>query len=384
MPDELPRLSAELPREHPLRAPLLRVGAESLLRFPLVAAGELIGALLLLDLPELGRIDEVVTTLTPLLPAASLALKNAMAHQRIEKQAQELESQARDLERRVAERTADLETANKAMADSRRAALNMMEDAVAARQRAEEAAALLQCEVAERERTDAALHESNARLSMALEVSNAGIWEWNLKSDKVSLDARFHSLLGYAMGELPTTLNEWLPYHHPDDMPIWTEKATAYMKGESPTYESEHRIRTKAGGWAWVLTRGKLVNLAGSGFPEQFMGISINITERKQAEEALRRAHERLRCFVDANIMGIIVAAASGRVIEANDYYLRLIGYSREEFEQGMVDWRSITPKEWLSADDYAIQELRERGCLHAVREGICPAGRRPDLHPYL
>lgn len=87
-----------------------------------------------------------------------------------------------------------------------------------------------------------------------------------------------------------------------------------------------------------------------------------DITERKLAEEAMRHEHERLRRFIDSNIVGIVIANPAGDVIEANDYYLRLIGHTREELAQGKVDWRAITPPEWLPADEQAIRELRERG----------------------
>lgn len=105
---------------------------------------------------------------------------------------------------------------------------------------------------------------------------------------------------------------------------------------------------------------------------------SEDITERKRAEEAARKAHERLRSFVDANIVGIVLAEPSGKVVEANDYYLRTIGYTREEFEQGMVDWRAITPPEWLPADERALRELRERGsCQPYEKEYLRRDGSR-------
>ncbi len=98
--------------------------------------------------------------------------------------------------------------------------------------------------------------------------------------------------------------------------------------------------------------------------PDRGLVISTvsDVTARKEAETALRRALERLRRFIDANIIGVVVADAAGRVIEANDYYLRIIGFTREEFDEGRVDWRAVTPPEWLPADEAAIRELRERG----------------------
>ncbi len=82
----------------------------------------------------------------------------------------------------------------------------------------------------------------------------------------------------------------------------------------------------------------------------------------KESEKALRSADARLRPFIEANLVGIVIVDASGRVIEANDYYLNAVGYTREEFERGKVDWRTLTPPEWLPADERAIEELRARG----------------------
>lgn len=100
--------------------------------------------------------------------------------------------------------------------------------------------------------------------------------------------------------------------------------------------------------------------------------------EADRAAEAVRIAHQRLRRFIDSNIVGIVIARPDGAILEANDYYLRLIGATREEFEQGKVDWRAITPPEWIPADELAIRELLERGtCTPYEKEYIRPDGTR-------
>ncbi|PKQ21064.1 MAG: hypothetical protein CVT66_00970 [Actinobacteria bacterium HGW-Actinobacteria-6] len=96
--------------------------------------------------------------------------------------------------------------------------------------------------------------------------------------------------------------------------------------------------------------------------PEGIFILSTDITERRDTEDALKEALNRLRTFVESNIVGVVMASSSGAIVETNDYYLNLIGYSREEFDAGLVDWRSITPPEWLPADDRAIEEMNERG----------------------
>lgn len=96
--------------------------------------------------------------------------------------------------------------------------------------------------------------------------------------------------------------------------------------------------------------------------PEGLFILSIDITERKQAEEKLLLANKRLRRMIDSNIIGVIIASADGNLIEVNDYYLNMIGYSRREFEIGEINWRALTPKEWLAADEKAIRDLRRTG----------------------
>ncbi len=104
-PVELPVLTAELPVSHLLHAQLVRVGIQSMIRFPLNAGGELVGLLLLFDLPGVERIDETKYIINLLAAPIALALKNAIAFRRIEQLAQELEQ-------RVEERTAELRDKN--------------------------------------------------------------------------------------------------------------------------------------------------------------------------------------------------------------------------------------------------------------------------------
>jgi PAS domain S-box-containing protein len=107
-----------------------------------------------------------------------------------------------------------------------------------------------------------------------------------------------------------------------------------------------------------------------------------DITERKRMEEALRLENERFMRFVNSNIVGIIIGNADGEVLLANDYYLQLLGVSREEFLAGKVDWRQFTPPEWQAADEKALAELQERGvCEPYEKEYIRSDGTRVPVY---
>ena len=138
-----------------------------------------------------------------------------------------------------------------------------------------------------------------------------------------------------------------------------------------------------------VLADGKRHSVRLQAFPvldvdgqaEAFIHVVEDITDRKRADEALHAADERLRRFVDSNIVGIAMGDTAGLVTEANDYYLRLIGFTREELNNGKIDWRDITPPEWLPRSDKAIQELRERGsCMPYEKEYVRRDGTRVQV----
>lgn len=210
-------------------------------------------------------------------------------------------------------------------------------------------------ELAARKLAEEALRAGRERLSLALDVGNAGIWEWDRRSGKVFLDDRFHALLGYAPGELPDTQAEWLTYHHPEDVPVWTARAEKYLRGEAPVYESEHRIRGKTGAWEWVLTRGKLVKPSAAGSPELFVGIAMNITARRKAEEKQRETEERYSGLFRRMRDSFVRVSMDGPILEFNEAYAGLTGYTPQELRK--LSYKDLTPARWHSLEQRIVEE---------------------------
>ncbi|WP_151631911.1 two-component system response regulator [Noviherbaspirillum aerium] len=90
--------------------------------------------------------------------------------------------------------------------------------------------------------------------------------------------------------------------------------------------------------------------------------LTAEIGERTRAEESLRRSEVRMRRLVEANIIGIYFWAADGRVVEANDAFLRLLGYTQEDVKQRRVRWDTLTPPEYRDISERAWEELRTSG----------------------
>ena len=86
--------------------------------------------------------------------------------------------------------------------------------------------------------------------------------------------------------------------------------------------------------------------------------------ERKRGEEALRESEAKIRRLVDANIIGIFIWDFDGRILEANEAFLHIVGYDHEDLVAGRIRWADLTPPEWRDRDTRLIQEHKVTGIL--------------------
>lgn len=96
------------------------------------------------------------------------------------------------------------------------------------------------------------------------------------------------------------------------------------------------------------------------------------LAERKRIEDALRESESRFRRLSDSNMIGILFWDLKGRITDANDAFLEMLGYTREDLEAGRLNWDKVTRAESLSLDDDAFDEMRRTGaCTPFKREFI-------------
>ena len=89
----------------------------------------------------------------------------------------------------------------------------------------------------------------------------------------------------------------------------------------------------------------------------------VDISDRKRADEALRRSEERLRRMINVDGVGVLVwALPEGRLIGANDHFLRMFGYARAEVESGTLTWRDMTPSEYIAVSEKQLEGFAETG----------------------
>jgi PAS domain S-box-containing protein len=175
-----------------------------------------------------------------------------------------------------------------------------------------------------RKQTENELRESRERLELALESSNSGVWEWDIKKEKLFLDDRTLKILGYERDELQTGVEGAAYLHHPEDYPIIQEQMRSHMRGEIPVFDSEYRVRTKNGTWRWLRSCGKIAKWDGDQNPEIFSGTTVDVTERVQAKEEKKRLENSLR---QAQKMEAIGTLAGGLAHDFNNVLSAINGY---------------------------------------------------------
>jgi PAS domain S-box-containing protein len=135
------------------------------------------------------------------------------------------------------------------------------------------------------------LRASEERWQLALQGNNDGLWDWNARTNEVFHSARWKQILGYQEHEMPDSDQAWESRVHPEDFPRVQRELQDHLDRKTRFYVTEYRIRTRDGSYKWVLARGQaLWDEAGN--PVRMVGSHSDITERKAAEEALRRARD--------------------------------------------------------------------------------------------
>ena len=154
---------------------------------------------------------------------------------------------------------------------------------------------LLEQEIQERQRIEAALRESEERLRLALEATQQGLYDLNVQTGDVVVSPHYARMLGYEPDAFQETNAAWIARLHPDDHEQVARTYQLYLNGDIPEYRVEFRQRTRADDWIWILSLGSIVRRDERGRPLRMLGTHADITRRKQAEADLAKTLEELR-----------------------------------------------------------------------------------------
>jgi len=157
------------------------------------------------------------------------------------------------------------------------------------------------------------LDRTAERYNMATAAASLGVWDWNPSTDDFFVHPHLKRLLGYDEREITNTLGDWMRHYHPDDREGVLQPAQACARGETASFEVEHRLFHADGSTRWFLTRGALVR-GKDGGAARLVGTCVDVTERRRIEDELRSLHQELAHLMRVGMLGELSGALAHEI----------------------------------------------------------------------
>lgn len=182
-----------------------------------------------------------------------------------------------------------------------------------------------------RKAAEKALKENEQRLDMVIDGSKLGCWVWDISSNHIQFNDYWAKMLGYDPSELKPILETFVSLIHPEDAEHLWQEINAHMAGKIELFEVELRMKTKAGGWRWILDRGRIVEWSETGLPLRAYGTHMDITDKKLKLEALVEREALLSSLFNNSSLGISIRNGNGDMIRVNKRHCEMLGYTEAE-----------------------------------------------------
>jgi diguanylate cyclase (GGDEF)-like protein/PAS domain S-box-containing protein len=177
------------------------------------------------------------------------------------------------------------------------------------------------------------LENEKSRFQLAIDGTEDGLWDWDLRSNNLFKSDRFETMLGYEIGELPNTVEAWSDLLHPKDKDIAFKKVKEYFDSQGKSnYESTFRMKSKSGEWKWITGRGKAL-FDESGTPLRFIGFNTDVTERVNYEKKIEHSakHDSLTDLPNRFLFNETILTVMARTKRHREYlailYIDLDGF---------------------------------------------------------
>jgi PAS domain S-box-containing protein len=195
---------------------------------------------------------------------------------------------------------------------------------------------VLAIDVTERKRAEDALRNSEEKLAQAQHIAHLGYWERDFNPDRIRWSDETYRIFGLRPDESAMNLEKLRNLIHPEDRETLSQAIDSALNG-GPRYETEYRIIRPNGEVRFVHSQGDVVRDE-SGEAKRMFGTAQDITEHKQAEQALQKAEQKYRAIFENAIEGIFQTTPEGAYISVNPALARMYGYDSPEELMAVAD----------------------------------------------
>jgi PAS domain S-box-containing protein len=211
---------------------------------------------------------------------------------------------------------------------------------------------ILAAALQERERAEDRARKDEERLTLALSAAQMGTWDWDIPADKASWAGNSRQIFGLSETDPNISLEYFLSLVKPEDRAS-VSQAIGRAVEQGDWYESEFRIVRPDGAVRWILGKGKVLRDA-AGRPLRMLGVKMDVTDRKRAEEILRESEERFRLIADSTPAYLWMSSPDSENSFINTPLATFLGIEEHELGPHWVDF--IHPDDVAAA----VQEFQE------------------------
>jgi hypothetical protein len=216
---------------------------------------------------------------------------------------------------------------------------------------------VLSTEISERRKKDEELQRLLSHLQLATESAHVATWWYDVKSEKLEWSGLHKKMWGYDENRNDLYFKNWYDLIHPNDKQN-TLDILEKASGGSSIYDAQYRIvRISDGAMRWMRSFGQY-QYDSDRHPRTLTGVTLDITEQKEAEERFRKTEERFRGTFENAAVGIAHVALDGTWLMVNNRLCEIVGYDQRELLQHR--FQDITHKDDLDADLKQVQQLIE------------------------
>ncbi|MCG3114143.1 MAG: PAS domain S-box protein [Candidatus Manganitrophus sp. SA1] len=228
-------------------------------------------------------------------------------------------------------------------------------------------------DITERKEMEEALRETNHTLQALIQASPLAIITLDLDGKVTTWNPAAEQIFGWSPEEAIGRFNPIVPKEKENE---FKGLVKALLQGKVFSNLEVSRQRKNGSGVDVSLSTAALRD--GQGHIRGIVGILADMTVQKRAEEALRNSESRFRRVIDSNMIGIVFSDVHGNITEANDAFLQMVGYTREELRSGEISWKEMTPSEYHLLDIKGLDEMAATGvCAPFEKEFIRKDGSR-------
>jgi len=232
---------------------------------------------------------------------------------------------------------------------------------------------VMAADVTERKQAEAALERIRDQLAEGQRIAHLGSWEYIAATQTTIWSDEQKRIFGLNPAEPSPDYAALLRHHiHPDDAPELDRRFQAVLANRIP-FENENRIVLPDGTIRWIYNKAQPY-FDETGHLLRYVGVALDITARKQAEESVRASEERYRRLHESLRDGFVEVDMTGRIIDSNKQYRRMLGYTAAELSE--LTYKDLTPERWHSFEEAIV---RERIIPHGYSEVYEKEYRRRD-----